>query len=95
MRLSRPSSNIMAQQSSTINTPTPEHMRALSWSSLGRVLLVGILLMEPAYAELNLLWLFGWQHSLTQMAWFFTKAALMTFGGAYAVLAVCDASRGS
>ena len=28
---------------------------------------------------------FGWQHQLTQMAWFFTKAALLTFGGAYAV----------
>ena len=29
---------------------------------------------------------FGWQHTLTQMGWFFTKAALLTFGGAYAVL---------
>lgn len=29
---------------------------------------------------------YGWQHTLTQMAWFFTKAALLTFGGAYAVL---------
>jgi chromate transporter len=25
-------------------------------------------------------------HVLTQMGWFFTKAALLTFGGAYAVL---------
>lgn len=34
-----------------------------------------------------LLWLaFGWQGTLTQMAWFFTKAALLSFGGAYAVL---------
>ena len=24
---------------------------------------------------------FGWHHSYTQMAWFFTKAALLTFGG--------------
>lgn len=30
--------------------------------------------------------MFGWSHTLTQMAWFFTKAALLTFGGAYAVL---------
>jgi chromate transporter len=30
--------------------------------------------------------LFGWDAVLTQMAWFFTKAALLTFGGAYAVL---------
>jgi len=29
---------------------------------------------------------FGWDHTLTQMSWFFTKAALLTFGGAYAVL---------
>ena len=28
----------------------------------------------------------GWQHGFTQMAWFFTTAALLTFGGAYAVL---------
>ena len=29
---------------------------------------------------------FGWHGTLTQMSWFFTKAALLTFGGAYAVL---------
>ena len=29
---------------------------------------------------------YGWDGTLTQMGWFFTKAALMTFGGAYAVL---------
>jgi hypothetical protein len=29
---------------------------------------------------------YGWHHTLTQMGWFFTKAALLTFGGAYAVL---------
>jgi chromate transporter len=28
----------------------------------------------------------GWSATLTQMGWFFTKAALLTFGGAYAVL---------
>ena len=28
----------------------------------------------------------GWAHPVTQMGWFFTKAALLTFGGAYAVL---------
>ena len=28
----------------------------------------------------------GVDHTLTQMGWFFTKAALLTFGGAYAVL---------
>ena len=29
---------------------------------------------------------YGWNGPLTQMGWFFTKAALVTFGGAYAVL---------
>ena len=29
---------------------------------------------------------FGWSGVLPQMAWFFSKAALLTFGGAYAVL---------
>jgi chromate transporter len=33
-----------------------------------------------------LLVLCGVDHTLTQMGWFFTKAALLTFGGAYAVL---------
>jgi chromate transporter len=28
----------------------------------------------------------GWDGVVTQMGWFFTKAALLTFGGAYAVL---------
>jgi len=34
-------------------------------------------------------WLYaaqGWDGTLTQIGWFFTKAALLTFGGAYAVL---------
>jgi len=29
---------------------------------------------------------YGWHGAFTQMGWFFTKAALLTFGGAYAVL---------
>ena len=36
---------------------------------------------------MGLLWsTYGWEGTLTQMGWFFTKAALVTFGGAYAVL---------
>ncbi len=34
----------------------------------------------------TLIWAFGAQHMLTQSAWFYTKSALLTFGGAYAVL---------
>lgn len=65
------------------DTPTPEHAR-FAWLHLARVLAVGLLLW--AAPMLLLTSLFGWQHTLTQMGWFFTKAALLTFGGAYAVL---------
>jgi chromate transporter len=64
-------------------TPTPDHAR-FRWSGLLRVLLGGALLwLLPMAALYTML---GWEHTLTQMAWFFTKAALLTFGGAYAVL---------
>ena len=65
------------------HTPTPAHAR-FHWAGVSRVLLVGMVLWS--LPMLSLLWLLGWQHTLTQMAWFFTKAAFMTFGGAYAVL---------
>ncbi|MCF8153664.1 MAG: chromate efflux transporter [Rhodoferax sp.] len=65
------------------NTPSPEHAR-FKRSRLLRVLSAGALLWALPMA---VLWLSqGWQHTLTQMGWFFTKAALLTFGGAYAVL---------
>ena len=65
------------------NTPTPAHAR-FRWSRLARVLLVGALLWAVPIAALTAA--FGWDATLTQMGWFFTKAALLTFGGAYAVL---------
>jgi chromate transporter len=40
--------------------------------------------LDIAMAGLTLI--YGWNTLYTQMAWFFTKAALLTFGGAYAVL---------
>ena len=49
-----------------------------------RVVLLGVGLWLGAMALLVAL--FGVDAVLTQMAWFFTKAALLTFGGAYAVL---------
>ncbi|MCC4115706.1 chromate efflux transporter [Aromatoleum toluclasticum] len=64
-------------------TPTPEHAR-FAWSRVARVLIVGGLLWLVPMALLA--GALGWQHTLTQMSWFFTKAALLTFGGAYAVL---------
>ena len=65
------------------HTPTPPHAQ-FKWSRLYRVLLVGALLWVVPMALLTSL--LGWQHTLSQMAWFFSKAALLTFGGAYAVL---------
>ncbi|MGU9852744.1 chromate efflux transporter [Pseudomonas koreensis] len=65
------------------DTPTPEHAR-FSLPKLWRLLLVGAALWCLPMALLTVL--FGWDGTLTQMGWFFTKAALLTFGGAYAVL---------
>jgi len=64
-------------------TPTPAHA-VFRWSGLARVVCVGGLLWLLPMAGLTAL--FDWHHPLPQMAWFFTKAALLTFGGAYAVL---------
>ena len=64
-------------------TPTPAHA-LFSWGRFVRVLLAGLGLWLLAMGGLTLAW--GWDATLTQMAWFFTKAALLTFGGAYAVL---------
>jgi len=65
------------------DTPTPEHAR-FKWRRLLRVLGLGGLLWFVPMVLLKTV--FGWEHTLTQMGWFFTKAALLTFGGAYAVL---------
>jgi chromate transporter len=65
------------------HTPTPPHAR---WrrSALVRVLAVGGVLWLAGMGLLVATQ--GWQGLLSQMGWFFTKAALLTFGGAYAVL---------
>ncbi|MBU3696520.1 chromate efflux transporter [Dechloromonas sp.] len=65
------------------DTPTPEHA-LFAWSKLVRIALIGMLLWLVPMALLTAS--YGWGHTLTQMGWFFTKAALLTFGGAYAVL---------
>ena len=65
------------------DTPTPAHAR-FSRSHLTKVLGFGLGLWVLAMAAL--LATHGLQGTLTQMGWFFTKAALLTFGGAYAVL---------
>ncbi len=69
------------------DTPTPPHAR-FSRKRLAQVLAAGALLWLLPMAAL-LAWQ-GWDapihNPLAQMGWFFTKAALLTFGGAYAVL---------
>ena len=65
------------------HTPPPEHAR-FSGSRSRKVLLACLALWAAALGGLALAW--GWDGVLTQMGWFFTKAALLTFGGAYAVL---------
>ena len=65
------------------DTPTPLHA-VFSWKKLVRIALVGITLWVITMTIL--IGAFGWNSAFTQMGWFFTKAALLTFGGAYAVL---------
>ena len=65
------------------DTPTPTHAR-FTWPRLARVLIVCLALWLAAIGALVAA--FGRDAVLPQMAWFFSKAALLTFGGAYAVL---------
>ena len=65
------------------DTPPPAHA-IFRWSRLLALLAAGAALWLLPMALLAAC--FGWQGTLTQMGWFFTTAALLTFGGAYAVL---------
>jgi chromate transporter len=65
------------------DTPPPPHARYRPRVVLS-FLAVGLALWATAMSVL--LVAFGWEAVLTQIGWFFTKAALLTFGGAYAVL---------
>jgi chromate transporter len=65
------------------DTPTPAHARFSAWRlartvAVGGTLGIGGWLLVAAHSGAN--------GTLAQMGWFFTKAAMMTFGGAYAVL---------
>jgi chromate transporter len=65
------------------DTPTPAHA-TFRWRRLAAVVLVFLVLWAGALGALAAV--FGFESTLSQMGWFFTKAALLTFGGAYAVL---------
>jgi len=65
------------------DTPPPEHTK-FKWS---RVIMLTTIAVAIWAAVMGALFVtYGWDATLTQMGWFFTKAALVTFGGAYAVL---------
>ncbi|MDP5008331.1 MAG: chromate transporter, partial [Glaciimonas sp.] len=64
-------------------TPTPPHAQ-FHWSRLRIIAMIGGLLWAIPMGVLTLM--YGWHGTLTQMGWFFSKAALLTFGSAYAVL---------
>jgi chromate transporter len=65
------------------DTPTPPH----AMFSAGRMALItAIFLSIWAACLAALAFAFGWASDLAQMGWFFTKSAMITFGGAYAVL---------
>ncbi|CAG0964918.1 Chromate transport protein [Methylophilaceae bacterium] len=65
------------------HTPIPAHA-AFRPRHMMRLLLAGLGVWAASLGVLALL--FGWEGILTQMGWFFTKTALLTFGGAYAAL---------
>jgi chromate transporter len=65
------------------HTPVPDWAR-FSWRATLIHVAVGLALWVLIEGALYIS--YGWQGPLTQMGWFFTKAALVTFGGAYAVL---------
>ncbi|MEN8131369.1 MAG: chromate efflux transporter [Pseudomonadota bacterium] len=65
------------------DTPIPAHAR-FKWRRLIVFTLLGLFIWGAVMVML--LTTYGWEGTLTQMGWFFTKAALVTFGGAYAVL---------
>ncbi len=65
------------------NTAPPEHAK-FKWSRFIGYSLIGLTIWAIVMGLLTSR--LGWDGTLTQMGWFFTKAALVTFGGAYAVL---------
>lgn len=81
----RPGAHSVTQGAAVIDdhTPLPAHAR-FQTQRLCRVLIVGAVLW---LLPMGLLWaLWGGSNTLLDMGWFFSKAALLTFGGAYAVL---------
>jgi chromate transporter len=65
------------------HTPIPAHA-LFNGTKFVRTTAAGLVIWTAVMGALYLG--FGWNSTFTQVGWFFTKAALLTFGGAYAVL---------
>jgi chromate transporter len=65
------------------NTAIPIHAK-YNTHKLIKTLAIGLLIGIISFS--SLIYVYGFDHLLTQTALFFSKAALLTFGGAYAVL---------
>ena len=64
-------------------TPPPAYAY-FGWAKMARIAAIGFAMW--LLVMIGLVMQYGWNAAFTQMGWFFTKAALLTFGGAYAVL---------
>jgi chromate transporter len=74
-----------AQTAAVINNQSAGSARQhFSWRRLLIAVAIGMFIWLAAIGLLTTV--YGWHSAQTQLAWFFTKAALLTFGGAYAVL---------
>jgi chromate transporter len=65
------------------HTPSPSHAGFSRIRLIWQIAIASLLWFVPIAF---LVFLLGWKTLYPQLAWFFTKAALLTFGGAYAVL---------
>ena len=65
------------------DTPVPAYAK-FNWGRLISFIVVGASIWVGVMACIY--FKYGWENTLMQMSWFFSKAALVTFGGAYAVL---------
>jgi chromate transporter len=72
------------QAMAPIASDSIQHIQNFQTKTFFKHLSIGLSLWLIPIVSLFLI--FGWANTYTQMSWFFTKAALVTFGGAYAVL---------
>lgn len=86
LNLGSPTQNVNDQSKAIFDLTAQVKNRhtLFSRTKLIQILIFGLLCWFVPFLVL-IIWV-GWDHTLTQMAWFFTKASLLTFGGAYSVL---------